>query len=92
MFIGGTIGNSTLEENEKFAKFMGEKMKKGDQLFVAFDKMKDPEVIERAYLDNGYESQFLINGLKRVNKELEADFNPNQFYPFPAFDPNSRCL
>ena len=54
IFVGGTIGNSTLEENEQFAKFIGEKMKKGDQLFVAFDKMKNPEVIARAYLDNGY--------------------------------------
>ena len=36
-------------------------MKKGDQIFVGFDKMKSAEVITRAYLDNGFEQKFLLN-------------------------------
>ena len=75
IFVGGTIGNVTLEENAVFVKMLGEKMKKGDQIFVAFDKMKDPEVIMRAYLDNGYERTFIMNSLKRLNRELEANFD-----------------
>lgn len=50
-------------------------MKKGDQIFVGFDKMKSAEVITRAYLDNGFEQKFLLNNLKRLNKELDANFN-----------------
>ena len=54
-FVGATIGNASKEENERFVKYLGEKMKKGDQIFVGFDKMKNAQVITRAYLDNGYE-------------------------------------
>ena len=53
--MGATIGNATREENEHFVKYLGGKMKKGDQIFVGFDKMKNAQVITRAYLDNGYE-------------------------------------
>lgn len=67
-FVGATIGNATEEENEHFVKYLGSNMKKGDQIFVGFDKMKSAEVITRAYLDNGYEHRFLINNLKRLNK------------------------
>ena len=54
IFVGATIGNATKEENEHFVKYLGGKMKKGDQIFVGFDKMKNAQVITRAYLDNGY--------------------------------------
>ena len=67
-------------------------MKKGDQIFVGFDKMKKAEVITRAYLDNGYEERFIINNLKRLNKELGSNFDLEKFDAFPYFDPHSRCM
>ena len=55
IFVGGTIGNKTEEENKMFVKMLGENFQQGDLISVGFDRFKNPEIITRAYLDNGYE-------------------------------------
>lgn len=92
LFVGATIGNATKEENKQFVSMLSQNMKKGDQIFVGFDMMKSAEVITRAYLDNGFESDLIMNNLSRMNKELGSNFDLEQYDPFPYFDPHNRCI
>ena len=41
---------------------------------VAFDKVKDPEVPQKAY--SVVANNWILNSLTRMNKELNANFHP----------------
>ena len=59
-----------------------------DRLLIGFDLKKDPEVIMDAYSDSkGITSEFNYNLLMRINNELEANFNIENFSHFPTYDP-----
>jgi uncharacterized SAM-dependent methyltransferase len=51
-----------------------------DLLLVGFDLIKAEEVLERAYNDKaGYTADFNLNLLHRINRELGANFDVNNF-------------
>ena len=68
-------------------------MKPGDALLTAFDLMKSPHTILKAYNDaSGVTRQFNLNLLNRINRELNADFNVSRFEFFPIYDPVSGTV
>lgn len=88
MFMGGSIGNFTPEEAVKFCRRLREQMKPGDLLLIGFDLRKQPQLILDAYNDKrGITRDFNLNLLTRINRELGADFDINQFHHFPTYDP-----
>ena len=90
LFMGSNIGNFTEEEAIRFLKAMGENLKTGDLALIGFDLKKDPEVIRKAYNDQaGITRAFNLNLLARINRELKADFNLDQFQQYPSYDPIS---
>lgn len=90
LFLGSNIGNFTETEADNFFLKLAALLKKGDQLLIGFDLKKDPEVILAAYNDRqGITREFNMNLLKRINRELDADFNVSQFYHYPLYDPAS---
>ena len=51
---------------------------------------KNPKTIRAAYNDaEGYTRDFNLNLLKRINRELDADFDLSQFEHYPMYDPES---
>ena len=49
-------------------------------LVIGFDLIKDPAVLERAYDDSaGVTAEFNLNVLRRLNRDLGADFDPQAF-------------
>lgn len=90
LFIGSSIGNFREEVIKKFLDELFEKMNTGDQILIGYDLMKDPNVILRAYNDSsGITRAFNLNVLKRINRELHADFNLEAFEHYPFYDPES---
>lgn len=80
LFLGSNIGNFNQQESIYFLKKINRILHRGDQLLIGFDLKKDPEIILDAYNDaQGLTAAFNLNLLHRMNEELEADFNPNQF-------------
>ncbi len=79
-FPGSTIGNF---EPEQAVKVLEEiKMMVGEQggLLIGVDLQKDTAILNAAYNDKeGYTAQFNKNLLLRINRELGANFNPEQF-------------
>jgi L-histidine N-alpha-methyltransferase len=80
LFLGGTIGNFTASEASWFLNELSIVMKPDDYLLLGADRIKDSDVLHAAYNDKqGITADFNLNLLKVLNRELEADFNPDQF-------------
>lgn len=93
LFLGGNIGNMELADAEQFCFKLKSKLNKGDTALIGFDLKKHPKTILRAYDDRtGITAQFNLNLLVRINHELEANFNIDQFEHYQTYDPiNGAC-
>lgn len=88
MCLGGNIGNMTIAEGHQFCKKLRSYLQPGDQCIIGFDLIKHPAVIRRAYDDQaGITREFNLNLLKRINRELEANFKIDQFDHYCSYDP-----
>mgnify|MGYP001549724524 CR=1 FL=1 len=88
MCLGGNIGNMTVAESNQFCKKLRGYLQPGDQCIIGFDLVKHPAIIRRAYDDrDGFTREFNLNLLKRINRELEADFRIDQFDHYCSYDP-----
>lgn len=88
LFLGSNIGNFNLVQADSFFGRLNEVMQCGDQLLSGIDLKKDPNVILAAYNDkDGITQSFNMNLLERMNRELGANFNLDQFAHFPTYDP-----
>jgi dimethylhistidine N-methyltransferase len=90
LFMGGNIGNFKLDDAQNFIFQIAEKLRTGDQIIMGFDMKKDPEMIRSAYNDKqGITRQFNMNLLKRLNNELDANFDLAEFKHYPSYDPQT---
>ena len=63
-------------------------MNENDLLFIGFDLHKDPKVILNAYDDRqGVTAKFNLNLLRRINRELGADFDLEEFSHYASYRP-----
>ncbi len=93
LFLGSNIGNMPVPEAWEFAKTLRQCLSKTDLVLVGIDLKKHPRVVRAAYNDaEGFTKEFNLNLLRRMNKELEANFNINDFEHYPSYDPiNGSC-
>lgn len=88
LFLGSNIGNFSPEEAEHFLFAVNQNLKPGDLLLIGFDVKKNPKQILAAYNDrSGVTKAFNLNLLKRINRELDANFDLTQFDHYPTYDP-----
>jgi L-histidine Nalpha-methyltransferase len=88
LFLGSNIGNFAYDESIGFFKKLAAVMNPNDSLFIGFDLQKDPQTILRAYDDSqGVTAAFNLNLLRRINRELDADFNLENFSHYAAYHP-----
>lgn len=79
-FPGSTIGNFTQEKAAEFIGLIADLVEKNGGLLIGFDLIKDEETLVAAYDDSkGITAAFNKNILTRINRELDADFNPDEF-------------
>jgi dimethylhistidine N-methyltransferase len=80
LFLGSNIGNFNGLEGRSFLHSLRGALNADDYLLIGFDLKKDLGIIERAYNDAaGLTREFNLNLLDRLNRELGADFDRNQF-------------
>ncbi len=90
LFMGANIGNMTMQQAIIFCRQLHGRMRPGDLLLIGFDLKKHPKTILDAYNDGqGITAAFNLNLLKRINRELDADFNPELFEHYPVYDPGT---
>jgi L-histidine N-alpha-methyltransferase len=86
-FLGGTIGNFTPGSRRRFLRAIARTLRRDDHLLLGTDLVKDPAVIEAAYDDRaGVTAAFNRNLLRVINRELDADFEPERFDHVAFFD------
>lgn len=90
LFLGANIGNYPATEAGRFLRQLYHELNPGDKLLIGFDLKKDPATILKAYNDpEGITAAFNLNLLKRINRELHANFNLQEFRHWETYDPQS---
>ncbi len=93
LFLGSTIGNFTPRGRAKFLENLRRSIDKEDLVLIGFDLVKDIDIIVRAYNDaKGVTADFNKNILYRINRELDGDFNPDQFQYYSFWDVSSSAI
>ncbi len=90
LVLGSNIGNLLHPQAIDFLKKLKDVMNQGDMLFMGFDQKKHPQTILNAYNDDaGITAAFNKNILHRINAELNANFDSDQFLHWETYDPES---
>ncbi|WP_207533144.1 L-histidine N(alpha)-methyltransferase [Desertivirga arenae] len=90
LFLGANIGNMYPQEAESFLLELNDLLNPTDLLMIGFDLKKNPWTIFNAYNDSqGVTKEFNLNLLKRINRELDGDFNTELFEHYESYDPCS---
>jgi dimethylhistidine N-methyltransferase len=88
LFLGSNIGNFDLEEAKDILNQIAAGCQTHDWLLLGIDLKKDPEIILKAYNDSlGVTKEFNFNLLDRINRELSANFDRNNFKHWPTYNP-----
>lgn len=86
-FLGGTIGNFPPGSRRRFLREISRLLGPEDHLLMGTDLVKDPQVLEAAYDDSqGVTAEFNRNVLLVLNRELGANFDPEDFEHVALFD------
>ncbi len=87
IFFGSTIGNFSPADRHAFLTRIARIMDADDRFLIGLDMVKPVEVLEAAYNDQqGVTADFNRNILNNVNRELNADFNPDDFEHWAFFN------
>ena len=85
--LGGTIGNFPPGTRRRLLRDVAGLLGPEDRFLLGTDLVKDPAVIEAAYNDpGGITAEFNRNLLRVINRELDADFEPDAFQHVAFFD------
>jgi len=88
LFLGSNIGNVPREDVSRFCRSLRNQLSAGDIVLMGLDLKKHPKQILAAYNDSrGYTREFNLNLLRRINRELSGNFDPNAFEHYATYDP-----
>ncbi|NBE53407.1 L-histidine N(alpha)-methyltransferase [Streptomyces boluensis] len=86
-FLGGTLGNLLPAERATFLASVRALLSPGDALLLGTDLVKDERTLVAAYDDAaGVTAAFNKNVLEVINRELAADFDPDDFSHVARWD------
>lgn len=87
LILGSNIGNLSDDRASKFVYNLGAYLAPGDRIILGVDLIKSKDIILPAYNDGqGITEEFNLNLLDRINAELGADFNRNNFKHTPEYN------
>ena len=92
-FPGSTIGNFQREEAVSLLTGIAALAGVDGGVLIGVDLEKDHDILHAAYNDSqGVTAQFNLNVLRRINRELGADFNLQGFRHEAIFNPDASCI
>jgi L-histidine Nalpha-methyltransferase len=81
LYIGSSIGNFSPDEARMILRNLGSQLQIGDGLLLGTDMVKDEATLLAAYDDeDGVTAAFNLNVLRRMNRELGANFDLGRFH------------
>jgi uncharacterized SAM-dependent methyltransferase len=91
--LGSSFGNFSPNAGREFLKKINSTMKSGDLFLIGLDLIKDKRILESAYNDSlGVTAQFNLNVLSRINDELGADFNLDNFLHYSIYNKEDQRI
>ncbi|MEN2494165.1 MAG: Histidine N-alpha-methyltransferase [Hyphomicrobiaceae bacterium hypho_1] len=92
-FPGSTIGNWRPDQAKELLRSFASILGRGSQLLIGVDLVKDPDLLIAAYDDaNKVTASFNLNILKRINRELNGNFNLEFFKHSPRYNSNLQRI
>lgn len=92
-FLGSTIGNLDPDGRARFLGELAAALEPGDALLLGTDLVKDPARLVAAYDDaEGVTAEFNKNVLRVIDRELDADLDPDAFDHVAVWDPDERWI
>lgn len=89
-FLGSNVGNFVEDDAESFLSKLKSFLNPKDLLLMGVDMKKNPSAILSAYNDSeGVTKEFNLNLLDRINNEIGADFDRNNFQHYPYYNPQT---
>ncbi|MDR3689386.1 MAG: L-histidine N(alpha)-methyltransferase [Fimbriimonas sp.] len=93
LFLGSNIGNLTHEEATSFLAQVRSQMKPKDRILIGIDLVKERTILEDAYNDRrGVTAEFNLNLLRRINRELDGNFDLSGFYHSAPYDEREQRI
>ena len=93
LFLGSTIGNFDGSSGGNFLIQLRSILQPGDSLLLGADLLKTPEILIPAYDDAlGVTAAFNRNLLARINREMRADFDLQQFEHRAIFNQKTQSV
>ncbi|MFB5622963.1 MAG: L-histidine N(alpha)-methyltransferase [Nitrosarchaeum sp.] len=93
IFLGSSFGNFIPNDGKEFLEKVNSTMKDGDLFLIGLDLVKDKLTLEKAYDDSkGVTAEFNLNVLSRINDELDADFNLNNFVHHAVYNETKQRI
>lgn len=93
LFFGSTIGNLDEPESLAFLRSVADILGPDDRFVLGLDMLKDTAVLEAAYNDSrGVTAEFNKNMLLVLNREVGADFDPDDFEHRAFFNPDRERI
>jgi L-histidine N-alpha-methyltransferase len=90
LFLGSSIGNYAVEESIGLLQTVRGALTPGDGMLLGADLIKSADILEPAYDDSlGVTAAFNLNVLNRINRELNADFDPRAFRHLAIYNSES---
>jgi L-histidine Nalpha-methyltransferase len=87
LFLGSNLGNMSPAEARVFCRRLRCHLLPGDFVLIGLDLKKCPDIVLPAYNDQaGITKRFNLNLLERINRELNANFDTDQFEHSPVYD------
>ncbi len=87
LFLGSNIGNLLDDQATEFIYQLGANLNKGDKIILGVDLKKPKEIVLPAYNDSQkVTAEFNLNLLDRINEELGANFDRENFEHYPIYD------
>ena len=88
LYLGSSIGNFDPESAVKMLSQVRRELAAGDALLLGTDMVKNPSILVPAYDDTqGVTAEFNKNVLRRLNRDLQADFDLDAFRHVALWNP-----
>ncbi|HLV37817.1 L-histidine N(alpha)-methyltransferase [Xanthomarina sp.] len=86
LFLGSNIGNMEDTKAKRFIFSLSQTLNTNDKILLGVDLIKSKDIVLPAYNDKtGVTKAFNFNLLNRINKELDANFNIEDFSHQPEY-------
>lgn len=93
LYIGSSVGNFSPEEARSILRNLASILRPGDALLLGTDMIKDEETLLAAYNDAaGVTAEFNRNVLRRLNREMGADFDLANFRHIATWNPRESRI